>query len=167
MPDSYTDKCRGGEVGRVHRHRRVALPTAIRVVSYATTALAPIVVANPLVPGILREAMLRSFNRNGGRLVVRPERAVATADRTIAARHRAGQLPDMKSNRPAVAGGDGHGSVVEQVLSPRAAQIGTELPTPWKPPTERPALGKTPLMLGGRHRMLQAVQRQPWHTVRL
>lgn len=112
MPDSYTDKCRGSEVGRVHSYRPVALPTAIRVVGYATTALAPMVIANPLVPGILREAILRSFNRYRSRLVVRPERTVATADRTIAARYRAGQLPNMKPNRAAVAGGDGRGSAV-------------------------------------------------------
>ena len=163
MPDSYTDKCRRGEVGRVHGHRPVALPTAIRVMSYATTSLAPMVVANPLVPGILREAVLRSFNRNRSRFVVRPERTVATADRTIAARNCAGQLPNIKANRAAVAGGDRRGSAVSHgsSTSRRAAQIGTELPKRSKLPTERPAQGKTPLVLGGGYRMLQVAQLQP------
>jgi hypothetical protein len=70
------------------------------------------VVADPLVPGILREAMLRSFDPNRSRLVVRPERTVATADRTIAAGYCAGQLSNMKPNRTAVAGGDGRGSAL-------------------------------------------------------
>jgi hypothetical protein len=112
MSDSHTDKCRRGEVGRVYGYRPVALPTSIRVVSHATTSLAPMVVANPLVPGIFREAIFRTFNRNRSRLVVCPECTVATADRTITARYCAGQLSNMKPNRTTVAGGDGRGSAV-------------------------------------------------------
>jgi hypothetical protein len=113
MSDSHTDKCRRGEVGRVHAYRPVALPTSIRVVRNATTSLAPVVVANPAIPGVFRETILRSFNRNRSRLVVRPECTVATADGTIATRYRARQLPNVKPNRTAVAGGDrGGGSAV-------------------------------------------------------
>src|ERR1700733_6149407 len=112
MSDSRTDKCRRGEVRRVHGHCPVALPTSIRVVSNATTSLAPVVVANPPVPRVLRETILRSFNGNRSRPVVRPECTVATADRAIAAHYRAGQLPNMKPNRATVAGGDRYGGAV-------------------------------------------------------
>src|SRR5207237_1487744 len=56
-----------------------------------------------------RQAALRRLNLNRARPVIRPKRAVSTADRAIATGHRAGRSPHTNADRPAVTGCAGYG----------------------------------------------------------
>ena len=103
MPDPHSDKSRRLEVDRVHGNGRVTAFLPIRIVGDAAAFLASIIGANLPIPRIFRKAAFGSFDFNRTRSVVRPERTVAAADRTIAARQSARYSRNMDSNRAAVA----------------------------------------------------------------
>jgi hypothetical protein len=86
MTDACSDKSGRLEVHCVHRNRRVAAFLPVLIVGDAAAFLAAIIVANLPVPGIFRKAAFGGFDFDRGRGVVCPERAVAAADLTIAAR---------------------------------------------------------------------------------
>ena len=104
MADPRSDENGRLEVDRVHGNRRITAPFSVRVVSNAAAFPAPVIGPNLPVPRIFRKAAFGSFDLHRARRVVCPERAVAAADRTIAARQSTGHSCNVNSNRAAVAG---------------------------------------------------------------